>query len=168
MVSFRPTVTQALARGGCLGGFAGFGGCLVVLCLVILGVPNGMGAPRWLVIVAAPVVVGIAVGAVSGLAFGREEGADIDNLGIHPVPPADAGYAPWQRIQDIRSERRGGRTHVSVYYGSGQVERLRAPYDGRLLAGDREFERKLFMLRNLWETHRSFTINRGQHPSDSI
>ena len=30
------------------------------------------------------------------------------------------------------------------------------PYDGRWLAADPEFERKLFMLRNLWETHRTF------------
>jgi hypothetical protein len=58
----------------------------------------------------------------------------------------------------VRAERRGGRAHVAVYLDSGQIVRLLAPYDGGLVARDREFERKLFMLRHLWETHRSFVL----------
>jgi hypothetical protein len=44
---------------------------------------------------------------------------------------------------------------------------LRAPYHGRLLASDPGFERKLFMLRNLWETHRTFAIEHDHPRADS-
>jgi hypothetical protein len=74
------------------------------------------------------------------------------------VPRTAGGDAPWHRIEDLRAERRGGRTHVAVYLDSGQVLRLLAPYDGGLAARDPQFERKLFMLRHLWETHRSFVL----------
>jgi hypothetical protein len=104
-------------------------------------------------------------GGLVALVFGRQGGADIDDLGIYPVPAAAAGggFTSWRRVNDLRCERRRGRTQVVVYLDSGQIAWLRAPYHGRLLASDREFERKLFMLRNLWETHRTFAIGRDQH-----
>jgi hypothetical protein len=61
---------------------------------------------------------------------------------------------PWRRVEDLRTERRGGRIRISVYLAGGHALRLPAPYDGRLLSADPQFERKLFMLRHLWETHR--------------
>ena len=81
-------------------------------------------------------------------------GTNIDDRGIHPVPAPSAVDAPWHRVADLRPERRGGRTRVAVYLDSGEIALLTAPYDGRLLGRDREFERKLIMLRHLWDTHR--------------
>ena len=60
-----------------------------------------------------------------------------------------------------------GRTQVVVYLDTGQTAWLRAPYHGRLLASDPGFERKLFMLRNLWETHRTFAIEHDHPRADS-
>jgi hypothetical protein len=166
VVSFRPTLAQALGRGALLGGLVGMTGGLVVLALV--GCDVAAFRPQlspWLSL-AAPLVAGVAVGAVAGLLFGRQEGADIDDIGIHVVPQIPDGFASWQQIADVRTERRGGRTNVAVYLDTGRILRLRAPYDGRWLAADREIERKLFMLRNLWETHRSFTL-RPDRPADA-
>jgi hypothetical protein len=117
----------------------------------------GVGAPGW-AIALAPIVlgpgVGAGAGAVLGLVFGREDGADIDDAGIRFVTGSTPAYATWRRIADLRTERHGGRIQVAVYLDGGSSVRLGAPYDGRLLAADPEFERKLFMLRHLWETHR--------------
>ena len=38
---------------------------------------------------------------------------------------------------------------------------------GKQLAADPEFERKLFMLRNLWETHRTFAVNHRRPAPDA-
>ena len=93
--------------------------------------------------------------------------ACVDDSGVMAYANAiPDGFAAWQRICDVRTERRGGRTRVAVYLDSGKIMRLHAPYDGRWLASDREIERKLFMLRNLWETHRSFTL-RPDRPADA-
>jgi hypothetical protein len=165
-VSFRPTPAQALGRGALLGGLVGLIGGLVVLTLVGCDVAAFRSQmPAWLSL-AAPLAAGVAVGAVAGLLFGRTEGADIDDIGIHVVPRMPDGFASWQQIADVRAERRGGRTHVAVYLDTGRILRLRAPYDGRWLAADREIERKVFMLRNLWETHRTFTL-RPDRPADA-
>ena len=115
----------------------------------------------WLVLV--PFGLGAVVGAVLKLVFGRHDGADVDDRGIHPVP---GGFASWRQVSDLRCERRGGRTQVVVDLNSGQSAWLRAPYHGRFLAADPEFERKLFMLRNQWETHRTFAIEHDRAPSE--
>lgn len=163
MVSFRPTPAQALGRGAFLGGGLG-----LVLCLLTLAVwaVRGDDMHGWLV--GVPVLSGITAGGLVALIFGRAGGADIDDLGIHPVrsgPPGphDGDFTSWRRVHDLRCERRRGRTQVVVYLDTGQTSWLRAPYHGRLLASDPEFERKLFMLRNLWETHRTFAIEHD-HP----
>ena len=160
---FRPTVGQVLGRGAAIGGVVGVGlvGALALLgaleVLTSFGLPARLGVRGWLA-VAAPLAVGPVVGGAFAVLFGRDEGADVDDVGIHTVPPTVGGDAPWHRIEDLRAERRGGRTHVAVHLDSGQILRLPAPYDGGIAARDPQFERKLFMLRHLWETHRSFVL----------
>jgi hypothetical protein len=139
---------------GLLGGLALLGPLEVV---TLAGRLARSGVPLWLAL-AAPLAVGPVVGAALAVLFGRDEGADVDDFGIHTVPGTAGGDAPWHRIKDLRAERRGGRTHVAVYLDSGQILRLPAPYDGGIAARDPRFERKLFMLRHLWETHRSFVL----------
>jgi hypothetical protein len=163
VVSFRPTATQALGRGAWIGAGVGL---LLLSTLAVLawaGLTAQFDVPLWLT-VAGPLAVCPVVGASFGLLFGRDEGADVDDFGIHTVPRTAGGDAPWHRIEDVRAERRGARTHVAVYLDSGQIVRLLAPYDGGIVARDPEFERKLFMLRHLWETHRSFVL--PNHPLD--
>jgi hypothetical protein len=160
VVTFRPTRAQALSHGAYLGGLIGVAAAMGALALAATGVPARLGLESWLV-VAGP-LVGLVAGALAGLAFGRDGRVDIDDLGIHPRS-AGATVA-WQRVADLRAERRGGRTQIAVYLDAGQIARLRAPYDGKFLAGDPQFERKLFMLRNLWETHRTFTLRTPEVP----
>lgn len=157
MVSFRPTATQALGRGAYIGTMIGMLLLLALAALAWAGITAPIELPLWLAVAALLAVCPI-VGASFGLLFGRDEGVDVDDLGIHTVPRTAGGDAAWHRIEDVRAERRAGRTHVAVYLDSGQIVRLLAPYDGGLVARDPEFERKVFMLRNLWETHRSFVL----------
>lgn len=167
-MSFRPTYLQALGRGGYLGSLAGVAVCLVTVILVVTGVTGQLGAPADLApfLPVAPVLGGALVGGLLGLMFGRHGGADVDDVGIRCVPRREGGHATWQCIEDLRAERRGGRTQVAVYAGSGQIGWLRAPYSGRLLATDPEFERKLFMLRNVLATHRSSTLTHRHDPAN--
>jgi hypothetical protein len=166
MVSFRPTASQALARGACRGAAVGLGVGCVLLCLAAAGFADRLDAPTWLLGV-IPLVMLTTVGGVSGVAFGRAEGTDVDGWGVRSVPAPVGPAAAWQHVADLHPERRGGRIRVALQLEGGQVTQLPAPYDGRWLASDREFERKLFMLRNLWETHRSFTVNTGFPPDAS-
>jgi hypothetical protein len=158
VVRFRPTATQVLGRGAYVGGVVGVGllGGLALLDAVGVLTLAELTAP-WLAL-AAPLAVGPVVGATLAVLFGRDVGADVDDFGIHTVPRTAGGDAPWHRIGDLRAERHGGRTHVAVYLDSGQILRLPAPYDGGIASRDPQFERKLFMLRHLWETHRSFVL----------
>jgi len=155
LARFRPTRGQAVGRGAVRGFLVGG-----ALGLAALAGTLSRGSPGWVLALCVPVLMGSGVGAVAGLARGRRIGADVDDLGIHRVPPMPPRWppplAPWNRIADIRAERRGGRTVVAVYLESGVVQRLAAPYDGRLLGRDPYFEYKLFRLRHLWETHRSW------------
>jgi len=57
-------------------------------------------------------------------------------------------------VVDLREERRGGRTVVSVYLDSGTNLVLRAPYSGGLFAADPRFEVKMFALSYMWRSHR--------------
>jgi hypothetical protein len=152
VVTFRPTPVQALARGLYVGGVLGLA---VGTVAAAVGLSSPLAVPAW-VLGVTPLLVITAVGAIAGVAYGRQDGTDADDWGIH-----SGSAVGWQEIEDLRTERSGGRITVAMLLDSGAIARLRAPYDGRFLAGDREFERKLFMLRNLWETHRSFALTNG-------
>ncbi len=158
MVSFRATPVQALAHGFYLGGLAGLGAGAVVT-----GVGQLCGSQWWGLIGLLVLVVGLIAGGLAGLAFGRDEGTEVDDAGIHTVPGPER--SAWQDIVDLRTQRYRGRLRVTVHLEAGRTEWLPAPYDGRWLAGDRQFERKLFMLRNQWETHRSFALDPGFPPT---
>jgi hypothetical protein len=151
---FRPTWQQALARGVYLGG-------LVAILLVVIGLGMTLvrsvvaerGLPPswlWMTLVVGPPLVGGAL----GILVGRRFGTDIDAGGIRLVPGLTHAVEPWSRVVDLRAERWGGRTVVSVYLESGEAVHLRAPYDGELFAADPQFERKLFALSHLWRSHR--------------
>jgi hypothetical protein len=168
-VSFRPTCLQALGRGGYLGGLVGLVCTVVVAALMVTGVTRRLGVPAELLpsLPLIPLVLAVFLGGLLGAVFCRQDGADIDDVGIRSVPRRRGGHTSWQRIEDLRAERLGGRTRVAVYLDSGRIGWLRAPYSGRLLASDPEFERKLFMLRNVLATHRSFTLT-DQQSRDSL
>lgn len=161
LARFRPTRCQAASRGAARG--AGIGTLAAVVLAALVAVA-GSGARRdlWPAVL-VPLLGGALLGAVAGLFAGRSTGVDADDLGLHRVPPVPAAlwpppFAPWQRISDIRAERRGSRTVVAIYLDFGPVSRLPAPYDGRWLERDAQFEWKLFTLRNLWETHRTGSL----------
>ncbi|GAA1794937.1 hypothetical protein GCM10009682_15840 [Luedemannella flava] len=126
-------------------------------CRAVARTPDGLLWWRVAALGLALVAAGAAVGALCGLALGRSVGVDVDDVGIHPVPRRAGELLPWRRVADVRTERRGARIVIAVDV-AGVTTRLRAPYDGWFLARDPEFEEKLFMLRNLWETHRSFNL----------
>lgn len=167
-MTFRPTCRQALGRGCYLGGLVGVILGLGLAILVVVGAAGWFGVPRrlFLLLPLVPVLLGTLGGGLFGLLFGRDGGADIDDVGIQGIPRRGGGQADWDRIEDLRAERRGGRTRVAVYVDSGPTGWLRAPYSGRLLATDPEFERKLFMLRNLLATHRSFALTHQPDPPE--
>jgi hypothetical protein len=178
---FRPTRLQAVGRGAYLGLGLGLGGLLALLVYMAPGLAAGLAAttgarahygattaaaeaalpawtltrPRravWLVL-AAPPTVGPLVGALAGLVLRRFTGTEVGAAGIRARPGRRSALAPWSRVRDVRAERRGSRTSVAVYLDTGQVERLGAPYDGRLGTRDPQFERKVFMLRHMLQTH---------------
>jgi hypothetical protein len=169
VVRLRPTATQALAHGLCLGGAAGMAlGAPAIVVAAVMAESSARRAHPDLTafdmvtaaigVVAAFALVGASVGGLVGLVVWRERGVDIDDVGVRPVPYAPGSLIPWRYVVDLHTERRGGRIVAVMRLRSGECVILRAPYTGRLLAADAEFERKLFVLRNRWETHRSFNI----------
>jgi hypothetical protein len=169
VVRLRPTATQALAHGLCLGGATGaaLAAPTIVVAMVMTApaVRGGRADLSALALIAAMIgvvaafaLVGASVGGLIGLAVWRGCGVDVDDVGVHPVPYAPGTLIPWRYVVDLQAERRGGRIVAVMWLQSGERVILRAPYTGRLLAADAEFERKLFVLRNRWETHRSFNI----------
>ncbi|HKS98225.1 MAG TPA: hypothetical protein VJT31_01745 [Rugosimonospora sp.] len=154
MASFRRTRRQVLGHHLYLGALAGSGLAIAVGLWLLVRRIGGDTDPRgylagWLVAALLPVAVAL-VTAVAG----RRTGVDADDAGLRRVPAAADGYWPWPRVVDIRAQRRGARTVIAIDLDSGVVLRLPAPYHGRLLGADPEFEHKYFTLRNLWETHR--------------
>jgi hypothetical protein len=152
LARFRPTPLQAASWGAWRGLAIGAGLAVAMLALAV-GIRSGWGAVAAVIV---PVTAGVVVGAAGGLARGPRVGVDVDDVGLHRRPPAPPGLVDWTEIVDIRAERRGARTVVAVYLDSGVVSRLPAPYHGRWLGADPQFEWKLFTLRNLWATHRSW------------
>lgn len=151
---FRPTWQQALARGVYLGALTAVGAVLLTLVAAAVALLAVDAAPPpirlWAMLIVGPPVLG----GVAGVLVGRRFGTDIDDGGIRLVPGFSHGVEPWSRVVDLRAERRGARTVISVYLESGEAVQLRAPYDGELLAADPQFELKLFALSHLWRSHR--------------
>jgi hypothetical protein len=147
--SFRPTWRQALGRGLYLGALAGIGVSLITALLAVAGALEPPGE-LW-----AAVTLGLpGAGALTGLLVGRVTRTQISARGIRTVSVFHGGIAPWDEVVDLRAERRGGRTVVSVYLDSGASVRLQAPYSGGFFAADPKFEGKLFALSHLWRSHR--------------
>lgn len=149
--AFRRTPRQALGRGLYLGILAAALLALAVAAafvgLRVLGARSPAYPWTWISIFGVLVVV---------VVFGTPVGMDADDRGLRAVPGSARLSAPWPAIVDVRAERWRSRTVVVVYLESGAVLRPRAPYDGRLLAHDPGFERKMFTLLNVWETHRNW------------
>ncbi len=146
---FRPTSQQSLARGVWRGALISAAGLVVALVAVLAGAAPP--APwAWVALTLGPALAG----AAAGLLWCRRSGTVIDAGGIRTESPFAAEVEPWSRVVDLRAERRGGRTVVSVYFSSGASKQLTAPYSGDFLAADPRFEMKLFALSHLWRSHR--------------
>jgi hypothetical protein len=105
---FTPTWQQALGRGLYHGVLASvLGGTVTILAWAAAGAPP---AWWWAVLIVGPPVTGGAVGVLVGNRLGTE----IDARGIRTVSPFTRGEQPWSGVVDLRAERRGGRTVVSV------------------------------------------------------
>jgi Bacterial PH domain len=147
---FLPTWQQALGRGLYLGVLASAGALFVTL-LAVLATAAGAPPPGlWAVLAVGPPLAG----ALGGVLLGRRSGTEVDAGGIRTVSPFAAGVEPWSAVVDLRAERRGARTVVSVYLDSGASVRLPAPYSGGLFAADPRFDFKVFELAQLWRSHR--------------
>lgn len=152
LITYRPTRRQAVSRGLALGSAAV--ALLALSALVTLWVEElnvlGRAGATWLTL-----LVPLPIAAVIGLTVNRRPGVRLDPLGVHRLPSARDGFTPWGRVADMRAERRRRRTLIFLYLFDGSIVRLPAPYDGHLLGRDPEFECKLFMIRHLWEIHRT-------------
>jgi hypothetical protein len=145
---FHPTRQQALGQGLYYGVLVSvLGGSCSILAWTAAGAPP---AWWWAVLIVVPPVGG----ALGGLLLGSRLGTEIDARGIRTLTPFARGVQPWSRVVDLRAERRGARTVVSVYLDSGASVQLRAPYSGELFAADPRFESKVFALSYLWRSHR--------------
>lgn len=140
LASFRPSWPQALAGGLHLG----VGCTLALVATTVVGTLLAWPA----------LLVPLPLGMVCGAMRRRRLGTWLDAAGLRTVAAGRHQVAPWWAVTDIRTERRRRLTSVVVYLDGGGTIRLPAPYDGRLLARDRGFERKLFLICHIWETHR--------------
>jgi hypothetical protein len=152
--TFRPTWQQALAHGLYLGALISVASVTLALLVTVAALtwPAVSAPPSWLWAVLA--VGPPLVGALSGPFVRRRTGTQICPGGIRTLSVAGSGLAPWNRVVDMRAERRGARTVVSVYLDSGASLQLQAPYTGELFAADPHFETKMFALSHLWRSHR--------------
>jgi hypothetical protein len=151
--TFRPTWQQALARGLYLGALVSLIGIASLALASVAAVWTGVMAPPswvWAVLAAGPPLGG----ALLGPPVARRTGTEICAGGIRIHSVFADGIAPWNRVVDVRAERRGARTVVSVYLDSGASLQLQAPYSGELFAADPHFESKMFALSHLWRSHR--------------
>ncbi|GID25975.1 hypothetical protein [Paractinoplanes brasiliensis] len=148
--TFRPTWHQALGRGLYLGSILAAGLVLLVAMLTLTGFVDPPDGPTW-----AGLTMGTPLGAgLIGVLVGRVTGTQISACGIRTRSVFHGGVAPWDEVVDVRAERRGARTVVSVYLDSGASVQLQAPYSGELFAADPRFEGKMFALSHLWRSHR--------------
>jgi hypothetical protein len=145
---FVPTRQQTLARGMYLGVLGSIAGLITTAAAVHLTAWTAPPAWMWPLLAFGPPLAG----ALAGVLLRRRSRTDIDAGGIRT--PFGPGIEPWSRVVDLRAERRGARTVVSVYLESGASVQLRAPYSGGLFAADPRFELKVFALSHLWRSHR--------------
>ncbi|GAB1642341.1 hypothetical protein [Krasilnikovia sp. MM14-A1259] len=151
---FRPTWQQALGHGLYVGGLisvVGVGGALIAAVVavhwaVVPAPPDWV----WLLLAAGPPMFAGPI----GLLLGRRQSVVVDAAGIRTVAPFTHAVEPWNTVVDLRAERRGGRTVVSVYLDTGASVQLRAPYSGGMFAADPQFELKVGALSHLWRSHR--------------
>lgn len=152
--TFRPTCQQALARGVYVGFLISFVGVVSLALVTAVAVTwAGVTAPPswvWAVLAGGPPLAG----ALLGPPVARRTGTEVCAGGIRIHSVFADGIAPWNRVVDVRAERRGARTVVSVYLDSGASLQLQAPYSGELFAADPQFESKMFALSHLWRSHR--------------
>jgi hypothetical protein len=149
--TFRPTFQQALGHGLYLGTLSAVASVTTgVIATMVWPGPASPPGWSWAVLVLAPLLLGIALGIMSG----RRTGVEVGNRGIRTSSLLGEGEAPWSRVVDLRAERRGRRNVVSVYLDSGVSVQLHAPYSGGLFAADPQFELKVFALSHLWRSHR--------------
>jgi hypothetical protein len=152
---FRPTWQQALGRGLYLGGLVSVAGLATAALVTAVAMLLGDAPPPvwlWALVTGGPP----AAGAVVAVPVGRRTGTQISAGGIRTCSAVNRQdcLAAWSEVVDLRAERRGGRTVVSVYLNSGDSLQLAAPYSGELFAADPRFEGKMFALSHLWRSHR--------------
>jgi hypothetical protein len=138
--AFTPTWRQALRHGLFSGSLVGLAGALLSVAIA------PPASPLWLALATTSLLAGMVGGALVG-----RRGTRIDAGGIRSA----RSHEPWSRVVDLRAERRGARTVVSVYLESGASLQLAAPYSGEgLLAADPQFDLKVSALSHLWRSHR--------------
>ena len=142
--SYRPTWQQALGRGLFFGALATVLALAAAVPAVIIADPP---PDVWLPVVPLAALLAFAC----GLLIGRWSGTDVSARGIRT---ATREVAPWSRVVDLRAERRGARTVVSVYLDSGASMQLAAPYSGEFFAADPRFDMKVHTLSDMWRSHR--------------
>ncbi|MET0424482.1 MAG: hypothetical protein ABW046_11435 [Actinoplanes sp.] len=153
---FRPTWRQALGRGLYLGGLVSLAGLAIAALVTAVAMLLGDLAPPpvwlWVLVTGGP----LTAGAVVAVPVGRRTGTQISAGGIRTCSAMTGQdcLATWNEVVDLRAERRGGRTVVSVYLDSGASLQLHAPYSGELFASDPRFEGKMFALSHLCRSHR--------------
>jgi hypothetical protein len=152
--TFRPTARQALARGAYVGALlavvgVGTGGPAALVAVTWTGAEAPPGW-LWLVLAFGPPLLG----SLLGPSIRQRTGTEVSAGGIRTLSVFADGLAPWHQVVDLRAERRGARTVVSVYLDSGVSLQLQAPYTGELFAADPQFESKMFALSHLWRSHR--------------
>ncbi|MBU2662410.1 hypothetical protein KOI35_02690 [Actinoplanes bogorensis] len=144
--TFRPTWHQALGRGLYLGSLTVVGVLLITSMLLLTGFVEPPPGHVW----AALILVPSLGGALVGMLVGRVTGTQISSRGIR----TRSVFTPWHQVVDLRAERRGARTVVSVYLDSGASVQLQAPYSGGFFAADPRFEGKMFALSAHVRSHR--------------
>jgi hypothetical protein len=146
---FRPTRRQVVGRGLYLGVLLAATALLAALLAGASGLVTVAGW-AWPGLVVTPVVTG----TLGGLFLRPHVGTRISSAGIAVMSPRGPAVESWDRIADVRAERRGSRTAVSVYLEAGGCVQLPAPYSGELLAADPHFELKVATLTHLWRSHK--------------
>ncbi len=149
--TFRPTFQQAFGHGLYLGALSAAASVTTGVIATMFW-PGPVSPPgwSWALLVFAPLLLGVALGIMSG----RRTGVEVGSRGIRTSSLLGEGEAAWKHVVDLRAERRGRRNVVSVYLDSGASVQLHAPYSGGLFAADPQFELKVFALSHLWRSHR--------------